>query len=74
MSQAPPGMLGRALERFAVDRTRSFVVGDSFSDLEAGRAVGIPGILVVPRGGMRPAGVRTAGSLLAAARDIVGRA
>lgn len=68
-----PGMLAQALERFAIDRSRSLVVGDALSDLEAGRAVGIPGILVVPRGGERPAGVRTAGSLLSAARDIVGR-
>jgi D-glycero-D-manno-heptose 1,7-bisphosphate phosphatase len=68
-----PGMLARAIERFDVDPARSWVVGDSPSDLEAGRAVGVPGILVVPRGGKPPPGVRTAGSLLAAARDIAGR-
>jgi D-glycero-D-manno-heptose 1,7-bisphosphate phosphatase len=66
-----PGMLTRALERFAIDPGRSWVVGDSLSDLEAGRAVGVRGILVVPRGGQRPPGVPTAGSLLAAARAIV---
>lgn len=66
-----PGMLSLALERFAIDVPRSWVVGDSLSDLEAGRAVGVRGILVVPRGGRRPHGVPTAGSLLAAARAIV---
>ena len=64
-------MIEQALERFAIDAARSWVVGDSLSDLEAGRAVGIRGILVVPRGGQRPPGVPTAGSLLAAARAIV---
>ena len=66
-----PGMLSQALGRFAIDTARSWVVGDSLSDLEAGRAIGIPGILVVPRGGERPPGVRSAGSLLSAARAIV---
>lgn len=66
-----PGMLSRALESFPVDTARSWVVGDSLSDLEAGRAVGIRGILVVPRGGQHPPGVPAAGSLLAAARAIV---
>ena len=66
-----PGMIVRALERFAIDVSRSWVVGDSLSDLEAGRAVGIRGILVVPHGGQRLPGVPTAGSLLSAARAIV---
>jgi D-glycero-D-manno-heptose 1,7-bisphosphate phosphatase len=65
-----PGMIKRALERFPVDVARSWVVGDSLSDLEAGRVVGISGILVVPCGGRRPPGVAAAGSLLAAARAI----
>ena len=65
-----PGMIKRALERFAIDIKGSWVIGDSLSDLEAGRAVGIRGILVVPRSESRPAGVPTAGSLLAAARAI----
>lgn len=66
-----PGMLSLAMERFDIDVARSWVVGDSLSDLEAGRAVGVRGILVVPRGGPRPPGVPTAGSLLTAARAIV---
>jgi D-glycero-D-manno-heptose 1,7-bisphosphate phosphatase len=66
-----PGMLTAAFERFAIDAARSWVVGDSLTDLAAGAAAGVPGILVVPRGGARPPGVATAGSLLAAARAIV---
>ncbi len=66
-----PGMIGRARELFAVDTARSWVVGDSLSDLEAGQAAGIRGILVVPRGGQRPPGLKSAGSLLSAARAIV---
>jgi len=66
-----PGMIEQALARFPIDTARSWVVGDSLSDLEAGWAVGIRGILVVPRGGQRPPGVQAAESLLAAARAIV---
>lgn len=66
-----PGMIEAALERFAIDTARSWVVGDEPTDLAAGRALGIPGILVVPRGGARPPDVVSAGSLLAAARTIV---
>jgi D-glycero-D-manno-heptose 1,7-bisphosphate phosphatase len=66
-----PGMIVQARRRFRVDAARSWVVGDSLSDLGAGRAAGIPGVLVVPRGGQHPPGVATAGSLLAAARGIV---
>lgn len=68
-----PGLIERARERFALDLARSWVVGDSLSDLEAGRAVGVPGLLVVSRGAQRPPGIGTAASLLAAARVIVGR-
>ena len=67
-----PGMLRRALARFPVDPLRSWVIGDSLSDLQAGDALGIPGILVAPRGADRPPGVRAAGSLLAAARLVTG--
>lgn len=40
-----PGMLERLLAEWPVDRDRSFVVGDKDSDLQAGAAVGLPGIL-----------------------------
>lgn len=65
-----PGMLMRAIARHRVDTARSWIVGDSLSDLEAGGALGIPGILVAPRGAEVPPGVRSAGTLLAAARTI----
>lgn len=68
-----PGMIVQALGRFSIDVARSWVVGDSLSDIEAGRAAGVRGILVVPRGASRPPGFTTAGSLLAAARAIVAR-
>jgi len=67
-----PGMLVRAIARHGVDPGRSWVVGDSLSDLEAGAAVGIPGILVAARGSAPP-GVVTASTLLAAARRLSGR-
>lgn len=41
-----PGMLVRAAEELRLDLARSFVVGDRWHDLEAGRAVGAPGVLV----------------------------
>jgi histidinol-phosphate phosphatase family protein len=66
-----PGMIDRAFGMFPIDRSRSWVVGDSDSDIAAGRAAGLPGILVTPRGAPRPQGVLTAGSLLSAARAIV---
>ncbi len=66
-----PGMIEQALRRFSIDAGRSWVVGDSLSDLEAGRAAGIRGILVVPRGERPPPGIQSAGSLLTAARAIV---
>lgn len=67
-----PGMILQAFERFPVDPARSWVVGDSLSDLEAGQAAGVRGILVARRSEPRPAGTTAAGSLLAAARGIVG--
>lgn len=66
-----PGMLLKALRELPIDPARSWVIGDSVSDLEAGRAVGVRGVLVVGRGGVRPPGERTATTLLTAARSIV---
>jgi D-glycero-D-manno-heptose 1,7-bisphosphate phosphatase len=40
-----PGMLERADEEFAMDRRRSFLVGNRESDMGAARAFGIPGHL-----------------------------
>ncbi|MCA9522881.1 MAG: HAD family hydrolase [Myxococcales bacterium] len=44
-----PGMLLEARSRYGVDLTRSIVIGDRESDLEAGRAVGAAVYQVGPR-------------------------
>jgi len=41
-----PGMLQRAAHRFNLDLARSVMIGDSISDLEAGRRAGCRTILV----------------------------
>lgn len=41
-----PGLLQAAHRRAAVDWTRALIIGDKPGDVEAGRACGIPGILV----------------------------
>ena len=41
-----PGMLFSAAQALGLDLERSFIVGDKRSDLEAGAAAGVPGILV----------------------------
>jgi D-glycero-D-manno-heptose 1,7-bisphosphate phosphatase len=41
-----PGMLRAAAEKWAIDLARSFMVGDRWSDVEAGRAVGCYTILI----------------------------
>ena len=40
-----PGMLNKALQRFATNRPRSFLIGDQHSDLAAAQAAGIAGYL-----------------------------
>jgi len=45
-------MLRQAAERFDLDLTRSFVVGDRLSDLQAGNNVGASSILVLTGYGM----------------------
>ena len=42
-----PGMLKRAAMEFGIDLTRSFIVGDAWTDMEAGFAVGTRSILVM---------------------------
>lgn len=41
------GMLLQAAEEFGLDLTRSFIVGDAWTDVAAGQAVGAQGILVM---------------------------
>ncbi len=41
-----PGMIERALEKYAVDIRRSFLIGDSRKDMELARGVGCRGILI----------------------------
>lgn len=45
-----PGMVLRALDRLALDRGRSWIVGDRIRDLEAGRRAGLAGGLHVGTG------------------------
>ena len=62
-----PGMLTRAAEELGLDLSASFVVGDRWHDLEAGRRVGARGILVrtgygrteeaAPKPGLEPAAI-----------------
>lgn len=40
-----PGMLLRAMQDFAIDRPRSFLIGDKDSDMEAARRAGVAGHL-----------------------------
>ncbi len=42
-----PGMLKQAALEFGIDLTRSFLVGDAWTDIEAGLAVGASSILVM---------------------------
>ena len=44
--QPLPGLLRAAAEELPIDLDRSWAVGDSARDLEAGAALGLPGILV----------------------------
>lgn len=48
-----PGLLRAAADALDLDLARSFVVGDSVRDVEAGAALGVPGILVATGNGAR---------------------
>jgi D-glycero-D-manno-heptose 1,7-bisphosphate phosphatase len=52
-----PGLLLRAMREFAIDRERSFMIGDKDSDMEAARRAGVAGHLF--EGGDLDAFVRT---------------
>ncbi len=78
-----PGMILRAAREHDIDLESSFVVGDSVVDIEAGRAAGVPGVLVLTGYGrglaehqkdrFRTPPVHTAEDLLAAVRWILAR-
>lgn len=42
-----PGLLQKAQQDLQIDLTRSYIIGDSIKDVEAGHRVGMPGILVL---------------------------
>lgn len=48
-----PGMLLQAQREYGIDLTRSFMVGDAWTDIEAGLSVGARGILVMTGRGQR---------------------
>jgi D-glycero-D-manno-heptose 1,7-bisphosphate phosphatase len=61
-----PGMLRRAADRLALDLSRSVLVGDHLTDVQAARAAGCRSILVLTGRG------RDASPLLAADPDLAG--
>jgi D-glycero-D-manno-heptose 1,7-bisphosphate phosphatase len=64
-----PGLLVRAAEDLGLDLARSVMIGDSESDIEAGRAAGARTILIAPAGTETKADAVAAS--LAAAADTV---
>jgi D-glycero-D-manno-heptose 1,7-bisphosphate phosphatase len=69
-----PGMLRAAAEKWAIDLRRSFVVGDRWVDIDAGRAVGCYTVLIErPYSGETAADARAA-DLAGAVQTILARA
>ena len=78
-----PGMIRRAAREHDIDLSRSYVVGDTRADIEAGAAAGVPGILVLTgygrglvehgRDTMRVEPLAIREDLLEAVRFILGR-
>ena len=50
-----PGLLKRAIEDLSIDINRSYLIGDSQSDIEAGKAIGCRTILIVREQGVEGA-------------------
>ena len=71
-----PGMLSQASQDYGIDLSRSFMVGDKESDVEAGKAAGCLPILLSPdcgpsaMGGHRPDGAIVASNLYQATQRI----
>lgn len=42
-----PGMINKAIQDFDIDKDRSWLVGDKFSDIQAGSSAGVKSILVL---------------------------
>jgi len=56
-----PGMLLKAAADWGIDLSESFMIGDNLSDVEAGAAAGMPGIMV----DRNPGGEQTGGAVVA---------
>lgn len=67
-----PGMIEKAVEDRGIDAAGSLLIGDSVSDMEAGKAAGVSGLFITSSREETPAGYRTAPSLLSAARAVTG--
>jgi len=67
-----PGMIESAIEDCDIDAAGSLLMGDSLSDMEAGKAAGVTGLFITSSREETPAGYRTAPSLLSAARAVTG--
>lgn len=67
-----PGMIEKAVEEHDIDIAGSLLIGDSLSDMEAGKAAGVRGLFITSSREETPAGYRTASSLLSAARAVTG--
>jgi D-glycero-D-manno-heptose 1,7-bisphosphate phosphatase len=68
-----PGMFEQAAREHGVDLTRSVVIGDRRSDMEAAAAIGARPVFVLGSGEAPRAGGETAADLLAAARILTER-
>jgi D-glycero-D-manno-heptose 1,7-bisphosphate phosphatase len=69
-----PGMLRAAADKWAIDLRRSFVVGDRWVDIDAGRTVGCYTVLIErPYSGETAADARAA-DLAGAVQTILARA
>ncbi len=70
-----PGMILQAAQKHNVDLSRSWMIGDSLTDVEAGRSAGCRTILLSPNGvdiaAGKPTPTRVAGSLLEACEVLV---
>jgi D-glycero-D-manno-heptose 1,7-bisphosphate phosphatase len=69
-----PGMILEAAEKYNIDRTGSWMVGDKLSDVEAGQRAGVTPIFLNTGKEPAPEGVPRFDTLLEATRFILGSA